>query len=293
MYQCPKCENQYDEICSLAKHWSRTHHETPKALWLALNGLTQDPTCACGCLGAVRFLDSGRGFREYVHGHASRIKNNFNTEKSMANSIKKRREMLKDGTWKPWFEKETGEHWAKGKTKENCPSIAQQAITRNTPEYRALCSARFRQYRLSGRIPTLYGKETSQWKGGTSSLTGTCYTNTRLYKEWKFPILKAGNFQCSKCQSVKDLHVHHDKIRFAEIIHLMAKEYNWENFVCSPLTEETHALKKIISNAVVDYHVNNNVSGIVLCRACHGELHPSLNFKKTEEPDSTQEAICD
>jgi len=37
-------------------------------------------------------------------------------------------------------------------------------------------------------------------------------------------------------------------------------------------------IKKIISDTVVDYHINNKVSGITLCHKCHNELHPSLNF---------------
>lgn len=274
-------------MLSLTIHWGRTHKKQRTELWLRLNNLEKEPTCACGCGGKVKFLDAGRGFSEYVWGHAARIKNNYNTEKSMANSIKKRREMLKDGTWKPWHEKETGAHWSKGKTKENCASVMQATITRETTEYKLESANRMREGRLSGVIPTLYGTASSQWKGGTSPLTATCGSNIRLYREWKYPLLKAGNFQCSKCQHDKDLHVHHDKIKFAEIIHLIAEEYNWETVICSSLTEETHALKKTISDAVVDYHVKNNISGIVLCRACHGELHPSLNFKQTEELEET------
>ena len=34
----------------------------------------------------------------------------------------------------------------------------------------------------------------------------------------------------------------------------------------------------MIADAVVDYHINNHVSGITLCGRCHEEKHPSLNF---------------
>jgi len=271
----------------LAKHWSRTHRETPKALWLSLNNLEKEPTCACSCGEEVRFLGSGAGFRKYVLGHAARIKNNFNTPKSMANSVKTRREMLKAGTWKPWFEKATGQHWAKGKTKENCPSIMNQMITRETPEYKAITSKRMRDNRLNGTMPSLFGRESSQWKGGTSSLTGTCHANTRLYKEWKFPILKVFGFKCTKCQNTKELQVHHDKMKFAEILHLIAEANNWEESFCLSTKEQgegpLYSLKQKISEEVVDYHVQNNISGEVLCRECHGQHHPSLNFKQEAE----------
>lgn len=280
---CPECQNKFNSMLSLTIHWGRTHKRQGTELWLKLNNLEKEPTCACGCEGKVRFLDSGRGFRKYIRGHAARIKNNYNTEKSTANSIKKRREMLKDGTWKPWFEKETGEHWAKGKTKENCPSIMQAMITRETPEYKVIASERSRRPRLSG---VKYGPAHSRWKGGTSYMYLGCQSKSRLYREWKLPILKAGNFQCSKCQHGKELQVHHDKVKFSEILHIIAKEYNWEESFLAALQnglEELCNLKHRTSEAIVDYHVQNNVSGIVLCRACHGELHPSLNFKQSEE----------
>ena len=280
MEKCPECQEQFNNSLTMLAHARYVHKFDQETVYRKLHNIEDNPTCECDCGALVPYITFSVGYRKYVRGHASRVKNNFNTEKSMNNSIKKRREMLKDGTWKPWHEKETGKHWSKGKTKENCASVMQATVTRETPEYKLESANRMRENRLNGIMPTLYGKDASQWKGGTSSLTGTCYANTRLYKEWKLPILKAGNFQCSKCENKKDLHVHHDKIRFSEIIHLIAKQHDWEKVVCSVLTEETCSLKKTISDSVVDYHVNNKVSGIILCRACHGELHPSLNFKQ-------------
>ena len=37
-------------------------------------------------------------------------------------------------------------------------------------------------------------------------------------------------------------------------------------------------LKKSIAAKIVDYHVQNKVSGITLCGECHEKYHPSLNF---------------
>jgi hypothetical protein len=34
----------------------------------------------------------------------------------------------------------------------------------------------------------------------------------------------------------------------------------------------------LVASKIVDYHVNEEVSGITLCKGCHNKLHPSLNF---------------
>ena len=36
--------------------------------------------------------------------------------------------------------------------------------------------------------------------------------------------------------------------------------------------------KKDICERIVNYHVKNNISGITLCKSCHNQMHPSLNF---------------
>jgi hypothetical protein len=98
MFKCPKsdCDNEYDNIVSLSKHWSRSHKLPKKELYLKLHNVTE-PTCACGCGGEVKFLDAGRGFREFIRGHASRVpeKNNFVSRKAQENSLKTRRKMWK------------------------------------------------------------------------------------------------------------------------------------------------------------------------------------------------------
>jgi hypothetical protein len=126
--------------------------------------------------------------------------------------------------------------------------------------------------RKSGIIPTLYGKDHSQWNGGTSRLRDMIYADVRLYKQWKYPILVRDGFKCSVCPNTKNLHVHHNQEEMCEIVksHLTG------------ITEEMlndFEMKRGVVNKIVNYHIMNKVSGITLCEDCHNKLHPNLNFK--------------
>jgi hypothetical protein len=284
LFKCPKCDNEYINIISLSKHWSRTHKEQTKLLYMHINNLTIAPTCGCGCGQEVKFLDAGRGFSEYVWGHKARVKNNFNTEKSKTNSIKTRRKMLEEGNWKPFHEKETGTVWNSGLTKHD-PRVAAAIEKRETVEYKKKSSERMREARLSGKIPTLHGENHSQWKGGTSPLLSVCHANKKLFDKWKYPILEASQFSCKNCgkQNRKgnsvELHVHHDKIKMSSIVRLIAEQEGWNESVSLKIdNSDLFEMKNRISNAVADFHIENKVSGIVLCVDCHKDLHDKMNF---------------
>lgn len=274
-FKCPKCENEYDNIISLSKHWSRTHKEETKTLYMYINNLTSSPTCGCGCGQEVKFLDAGRGFSEYVWGHKARVANNFNTEKSKTNSLQTRKKMLEEGTWKPFHEKESGEHWSKGKTAETDARIAKgrNSIISN-PEELKRRSVRMKENRLNGTIPTLTH---SQWKGGISSLNHTCMSNPKLYKEWIYPKLASKQFKCELCSSSQNIEVHHDQETFSAIYNRFAEEYRYSLKLTTSISPETdpeiYMLKMMISDAVAEYHIDNNVSGKVLCEVCHKEQH--------------------
>jgi len=77
-FKCPKCDHQYDNITSISKHWSRTHNEKTKTLYMQLNNLTAPPTCNCGCGEEVEFLSAGKGFCSYIRGHKARVIKHFN-----------------------------------------------------------------------------------------------------------------------------------------------------------------------------------------------------------------------
>ncbi len=73
-----------------------------------------------------------------------------------------------------------------------------------------------------------------------------------------------------ECGKNKNLHVHHNKEQMSEII---------QKHLVDDMKPKTFEEKEMIADAVVDYHINNHVSGITLCGKCHNEIHPSLNFQ--------------
>lgn len=292
MYNCPICPDKvYQSINSITNHWTKSHKLDLKSLYLKLNNLSSEPTCACGCGSQLRFIDVSRGFTTYVLGHASRVKNNFQTEKSKTNSLKTRKKMLEDGTWKPFHRNDTGTVWNSGLSKESDERVNNIFIKRDTDEYKKKSSQRMSKGRKNGLIRTLYGKEHSQWNGGTSSLMAVCYSNKKLILEWKNKLLEQADYTCSTCKSKStkenffELQVHHDKIKMASIIRLIAEQEGWEDSLSSKCDSENNdknphllELKNKISDLVVDFHVKNNVSGLVLCKPCHKLEHNKYNF---------------
>jgi hypothetical protein len=284
MFICPYCQNSYPSLISLSAHCRKGHKVSSKEFYTKyfLNDIA--PKCKCGCDEEPKFLDITRGYRDFIQGHQSRVKNNFVSEKIQQKSASTRRKMVEDGTWKPFHLNETGEHWAKGLTKETDKRIAKmsQSIVKGPEKEKR--SKRMKENRLNGTIPTLSGKDHSQWKGGTSSLLATCHASKKLFEKWKYPKLAASNFSCEKCKASRndtpraDLEVHHNKEQMSEIVRRIAISNNWKDYFGLPTTEETFALKQKISNEVAQYHIDNNVSGIVLCKSCHKEEHDKHNL---------------
>lgn len=277
-FRCPDCSNEYDKLISLSLHFRKAHNKTAKDLFVALKYKGIEPACKCGCGEQVKFLDVSRGFSDYVWGHASRVNNNWgHNQEAKLKGQKKRKQMLTNGEWKPFTEKATGEHWSKGKTKEIDDRIRKASETRETPEYKKISSQRMRENRLSGVIPTQSGQNHPMWKGGISPLNAYCRSSKKLYELWKYPLLLAAKFQCQYCFALGgNLEVHHDKITFSKILRLTAEAYNWGNLLGIYLEAdhpEIQILKEKISETVVEYHVTNKVSGLVLCQECHKNVH--------------------
>jgi hypothetical protein len=278
--KCPLCENIQYSILSMCHHWAKTHKLDTSILYLKLNGLDSPPLCKCGCKEETTFLDAGVGYREYIWGHAARVSNNYQTKKSIENSIATRRKMLKDGIWKPFMIKATGKYFLEGLTKETSVILAERALKRvSDPEVKRKASESMRKNRLNGKIPSLFGINHPQWKGGVSSVVGHCYVDKKLYKEWKFPLLKAANFQCQDCGSKDDLQVHHDKEKMNDIIRKVLKHNNIElESIHKASKRMEFKLKCDIASLVADYHVKNKVSGEVICKLCHSKHHAHMNF---------------
>lgn len=280
MFICPYCQNSYPSLISLSAHCRKGHKVSSKEFYTKyfLNDVV--PKCKCGCDEEPKFLDITRGYRDFIQGHQSRVKNNFVSEKIQQKSASTRRKMIEDGTWKPFYLNETGEHWARGLTKETDKRIAKmsQSIVKGPEKEKR--SKRMKECRLNGTISTLSGKDHSQWKGGVSPLNTYCRADIDLYSKWKYPKLLKANFQCQSCGSSNDIEVHHDSETMSEIVRKFAQDYNWTETFNGYLEQDNQVLietKTKISKAVAQYHIDNNISGIVLCKSCHKKVHDKHN----------------
>ena len=97
---CKICNKKYDVYDLLRRHCVQIHKQKSENIFIEYqcNGIRQ--TCLCGCGENTRY--NGHGFSDYSKGHVARVKNNFNTEKSMGNSIKTRRERFATGEISTW-----------------------------------------------------------------------------------------------------------------------------------------------------------------------------------------------
>lgn len=277
--KCPNCSHEFDKLISLSLHYRSSHKRTAKELFIALNCNGIEPTCKCGCGTSVKYLGIKDGFREYAHGHASKVHNNWgHNERVLLKGRTTRKRMLENGTWKPFVSNETGEHWSKGLTKETDKRIAKMSTTvKNNQAEVARRSERMKANRKNGIVPTLRKELHPQWKGGISPLNAYCRANYRLYTEWKYPKLLESGFKCSLCEkSSNSLEVHHNAESMSSIIRRHAKANGWDQFYNSNIDESNPKLielKERISNAVTDDHIKNRISGLVLCEICHKNQH--------------------
>ena len=257
---CPKCQYQSDSLNSLRIHAAKQHSLSSEDLYLAVATDGKRPVCKCGCGQHTKFNTLQRGYSDFVLGHASRVNNNWgHNEAAREKSLKKRRD---EGLW-------SRNPWNRGLTKETDERLIRAGETmsrKNGERYSRL----MREKRSNGTMPSLHGSDHPNWKGGTSALGAMCHADNRLYIQWKLPKLQAAGFRCSRCNSSADLHVHHDSVRMAEIIH------RYRDVL--PGEELTHDQKLWLVDQVVDHHLREQVSGTVLCEKCHELEHASLNF---------------
>ena len=254
-FKCPEC-GQYEttKLDSLRIHCQKKHSLPTRKLY-ALLFLSEgkEPSCACGCGEPTKFLTLQKGFSEYVLGHAARVNNNWGHNLvAREKSLKKRRD---EGLW-------SRDPWNRGKTKENdseFAKIAEKAY--GSLEFKSLRSKVMKQQWQEGVISPLTGSAHSQWKGGTSALQPL--VRSHLHSVWVYPKLKASGFRCTKCGSTDSLEVHHDCERFASILFKAVQE----------LGEPGESFEK--KHLVTNYHIEKNISGVVLCDGCHDVEHGS------------------
>lgn len=274
---CVACDYKAESITNLKIHCKRIHGITADQLCLIQKYGGVNPLCQCGCTQKAKYSGPDHDFRRFLHGHGSRVYNPWNSsspsrpamdKKSSATKIRK----FASGEIKNWnlgLTKETDERLKKYGEK------ASQTI-KNDPERVKARSQRMSQNRRNGVIPTLYGPDSSQWNGGTSSLNRVCHAYKKFYDVWKFPKLKAANFKCSCCGSSTVLQIHHDQEKMCDIVRKVAEQVGYD---FNKLPEEQYELKLVVADKVADYHIENNVSGVVLCDECHKKQHKSFNFK--------------
>lgn len=265
-----KCEIDGKEFKNggvLARYLKKNYNISYKEYYHRYIIKTNDiPKCGCGC-GELCDWANGIGYRKYKRYHHIRVKNPWgHNPEAIRKSAETRRKQYANGERKTW---------CYGLKKENTVSLqsaAKKLSERYTPELKKQYSEKMSAMRKDGTIPTLTGKKHSQWKGGISSIQQIARNDKKLYDEWKYPILKNNDFKCIKCNNTKNLHVHHDKESFSEIIKKVMTLDDYEKI-------DNFETKKMICEKVVNYHIKNCVSGITLCKECHNQIHPSLNFQ--------------
>lgn len=122
----------------------------------------------------------------------------------------------------------------------------------------------------SGKLKIRTGKDASNWKGGYSSIINLIYSHKKLYVEWKYKILSRDKFRCIKCGSGECLNVHHNEEKMSDIYYKITENID--------ITELDFDGKMNLVEQIIDYHIDNDVSGITLCKKCHKKEHPSYNF---------------
>lgn len=226
------------------------------------------PKCKCGCGEELEWTKTG--YRNYKgkHGLILRLVTNNpwgHNKDAQIKSAETRRKQYASGERKTWCD---------GLTLETSPSLqsaAKKMSERYTVELRKEYAKKMSKMRKDGTLPTLYKEQSSQWKGGVSSVQIVARNDKRLYEQWKYPILTRDQFKCVECGHNKDLHVHHNDERYSDIIKKVMTLDDYENL-------DNYDVKKRITDKILDYHLENNVSGVTLCKSCHNKLHPSLNF---------------
>ena len=264
MFKCPECELFFNTKRFLQHHCKHIHQISSEDLYIRVFNNGVKPACACGCGETPKFYNIETGYTKYIRGHHSRVHNNWGHNES---AKKKSRETINKMV-------ENGEivAWNKGLTKETDDRVKTYATTLSEQilsdqEEREKRATRMSTNRLTRVIPSLTGSSHPAWKGGSSSYQ--MLTRSSFHIPWVYPKLKAANFTCQHCGHNKNLCVHHNVETFSEILHKALA-------ATQDKASDDFEYKKIVSDWVVAYHLDNNVSGIVLCEDCHTKAHQAL-----------------
>lgn len=198
--------------------------------------------CLCGCGEPVK--------KKWVRGHHSRVNNISKRPDIREKRRKKMQEWHDSGDWQPWNKGVSDE-----RTKRNGQSVAE---ARGDKWKKRVSNA------LKKNRQTFRGSNHPVWKGGSSTLIQRLRSSHQLYKLWKRPILERDGFKCVECGYTKKLQVHHDKEKMSFIVH---------KFVDKNSSKRNFEEDSVIVEQIVQYHIENNVSGKTLCAYCHKTRH--------------------
>lgn len=123
---CTNCGKEFTTLLGLSRHNAQKHNINAKETYVIYICNGETPVCNCGCGGETNFIGVNKGFNDYIHGHASRVNNNWGNNPDV---IKKSHETQKKMH-------QTGELtiWNKGLTKEtdNRVKLYGKSISNNT-----------------------------------------------------------------------------------------------------------------------------------------------------------------
>jgi hypothetical protein len=265
MLTCKHCQKELNNLDSLRIHSSKVHNISSQEVYDQYFLTDDRPKCKCGCGNYTPFKTLQYGYKEWIRGHASRVKNNWgHNQSAIDKSTKTRRTQFKNGeraVWNIGLNKETDERVF------NYGKNVSISIKSNPIELERRKQHIQQQWR-DGIFKVKWGSDSANWKGGTSSINNLVRANKRLYTDWIYPILVRDGFKCVKCESTTKLEVHHTNETMSGILHMYVE--NDDDF--------TFDEKREIMNKIIDYHISNDVIGETLCKSCHMELHPSYNI---------------
>lgn len=103
MIKCKECEMEFETIDSLRRHRRLKHGVIAEQTYVdyVLDG--NEPKCKCGCGEKPKYLGIDAGYRDYVIGHASRVKNNWgHNPEVIKKSHETQKKMYESGELKIW-----------------------------------------------------------------------------------------------------------------------------------------------------------------------------------------------
>lgn len=274
-FKCPECDYASENLDSLRIHASKRHKITSQEVYIRvfLNGIA--PVCECGCKQTPKFNTLQLGFKRFLNGHNSSVHNAGwgHNKKALEKSQAVRSEMWKNGEIVAWHKgksTKTDERLARAGQKISTTIMANEPDRKRRAEHMSRC-------RWDGTIKAPRGDQHGMWRGGSSAHQALC--RSRIHSTWVYPKLLASKFTCQKCGSQKDLCVHHDQERFASILH--------KGMDALGEIGNDFEMKSKLAEWVNDYHIQNEVSGTVLCFKCHDEAHKSDTYNHEDHCQQT------